>query len=232
MEKVFSIVFASFNTPYYIEIGKSRIAQMRKRNLKFFFFVNGPKPDEIDLREGEYCIETTLEKELTWATQALQSYLHEFYKNSDSDKYYYIMRITMTVFINYNSLPWMLSLMPKTNYVGGPYFLLDNKLFCNGTAIILSKDVAKFYANELILDKELCKKPDDVAISWSLSKYYHLQDIDYFYKWVERYTEVPNFQEFFSKIRQQHVFFRVKNEANRNLDPIIWSILSKVYDDI
>lgn len=230
MNKFFSIVFASFNTRAYIEMGKLRIEQMRRQHLKFFFIVNGAIPAEIDLREGEYYIEECLDKELKWGPEVLQMLLHLFYTVPEFEKFDYIIRSTSTIYINYKNLPRLLNELPKTNYVGGHLYPYKYGLFCAGTVIVMSKDVAKYYANDLILDKQLCKtEPDDVTISHSLNTRYILHDLGFSFIYYEHFTNIPEVDEIITKLKDESVFLRINNNRSdrEKVDPFIWRTLDK-----
>ena len=234
MEKVFLVIIASFNEPYYTEMVKIRIKQMRDRGISFYFLINGEIPEGIDLQPHEYMIEpvlsvSVLSKNQTtpWATKAFQTFLQEFYKRADSDTYDYILRLNVSTYVNFQNFVWMLQFIQKERYIGGPFFNLDNKIFCNGTAMLFSKDVARAFAYETSLDSEFCRiNNDDVVISWSLMDRFPLHDLNYFFLWIERYTDVPDLEEFVVRIKREHVFFRVKNEAARDkVDAWIWRVL-------
>jgi hypothetical protein len=125
----------------------------------------------------------------------------------------------------------MLQFFPEEKLLAGPFFVLDNKIFCNGTAMLFSQDVAKAFAYDTILNETQCETVnDDVVISWSLMDRYKPHDMNYFYRWIEKYKEPNELADFFVKNRHQHVFFRVKNEANRDvIDTFIWQLLIQVF---
>lgn len=238
MEKTFVVILASFNMKCYDAMVRIRIAQMRKRGIDFHFLINGDMPSDLDLRADQYTVipglsVDKLSKNQTtpWATRAFQDFLRNFYVNVTNDKYDYILRLNVSTFVNFDKFLWMLQFFPKEKLLGGPFFVLNDKIFCNGTAMIFSKDVAKAFAYETILNEEFIKTTnDDVAISWSLMDRYFPHDTNYFYRWIEKYREPNELNDFFVKNRHQHVFFRVKNEANRDvIDTLLWQILYQVF---
>lgn len=238
MNNTFIVVIASFNEPYYKDMVNIRIDQLRKRNLPFHFLINGDMPSDIDLNTEEYTIEPILSVSVLskfqvtpWATKAFQAFLQNFYSSDEAERYQYILRMNVSTFVSFERLHWMLQFLPKEKLICGPVFEHQMKIFCNGTAMIFSKDVAKAFAFETKLDDEFCRtQNDDLVISWTLMERFPLQDINFYFLWCERYTEVPNMNEFFGGIRPHHVFFRIKNEANREkVDSTLWRALYNVF---
>ena len=238
MEKVFVVIIASFNLPCYETMVRIRIAQMLKRNIRFHFLINGPVPEGI-LIPNTYTVFPELSvtkhggdmsKASVWATLAFQQFLQSFYSEEAACQYDYILRLNVSTFVNFENIRWMLQYLPNERLLAGPLFMEGDRAFCQGTAMLFSKDVARAFAFETKVAEDLLLLNDDLAISFSLMDRYTPHDINFFYRWIERYTEPHHIQQFFLEHKYQHIFFRVKSDHNRNtMDPLIWSLLYQIF---
>lgn len=237
MEKVFVVILASFNLPCYEQMVRIRIAQMQKRNIRFHFIFNGPIPPNLPLSPDTYTHihELGIEKygkghETYWVPETLQKFLQTFLTNPINANVKYILRLNVSTFVSFDKFLWMLQFFPTENLLAGPFFVLQDRIFCNGTAILLSRDVAHAFAFETVFSHSLLMENDDVAISWSLMDRYTPHDTNYFYRWIEKFSEPAELQHFFEKHKHQHTFFRVKSAQNRDImDPLIWTILYQIF---
>jgi hypothetical protein len=230
---IFVVVIASFNKECYKQMAYMRLVQMEKRNIDYCFLINGDIPEDFSFPKDKYyhypglSIEKHKNEGLVtpWATKAFQETLQILYKEKNLDKYDYILRVNVSTYVDFSKLPWMLQFLPKEGLIAGPLFVCLGKIFANGTAMLFSKDVARAFAFDTVLDEELCEtKNDDLVISWSLMDRYFLHDLNMFYVWYEHFTEIPTIQEIHKNIKFETIFFRVKNEGeNRDrIDTSIW----------
>ena len=89
MDKLFVYVFASFNEPMYKKMVEIRIEQMRKRKIPFMFLINGPMDYSVDLREGEYTLDTsTFMKGGPHVVLHFQQFLQDLYSKPESVRYF------------------------------------------------------------------------------------------------------------------------------------------------
>lgn len=216
-----------------------RIQQLEQRNIPYCFLFNGDIPSDFPLSKDKYfhyptlSIEKYNDKNLTtpWATKAFQEALQTLYKERNLDRYDYVLRLNISTYVNFDKFYWMLENLPRTGLFAGPLFIVDKKIFANGTAMLFSNDVAKAFALETTLDESLCNtKNDDVVISWSLTDRYYIHDLNFYYVWYEQYKEVPSIQEFFNKVKEETVFFRIKNDCEKRdeIDTSLWYILLNI----
>jgi hypothetical protein len=232
MDSFFVIVYASFNLPCYEAMALIRIEQMRKNGISFHFLINGPLPPYIPLQKHEYTlVEGEMTPHLFWAPKALQNFLQDFYKDPANEKYKYVLRVNMSTFVNFHKFLWMLTLLPKEKLLGGAFFGRNEKIYLSGTAHLFSKDVAKAYAYETVLDDEQCNTlTEDIVTSYALQDRFPMHDLNFFFKWLEGYNTVEETMKIPSQFHYQNVFFRVRNDTNRNVvDPYIWLLLYQYF---
>jgi hypothetical protein len=246
MDKLFVYVFASFNEPMYKKMVEIRIEQMRKRKIPFMFLINGPMDYSVDLREGEYTLDTsTFVKGGPHVVLHFQRFLQDLYSKSESEKYEYILKLNVSTFVNFEGYFELLDHLPKQKLIAGKvlnykmYEDSSNGVFLSGTAMTFSKDVAKVFAYEIqIPDLSVIPWPnnsEDVIISQSLFKQFTDTDIQGEYLWIDYYKTIPAVNDFYSTINDtcvfnRHVFFRVRNDVNRSLlDPFFWACLYKKF---
>jgi hypothetical protein len=237
---VFVVVIASFNKECYKQMAYVRIQQLEQRKIDYCFLVNGDIPEDFPLDKSKYYHYPILSVKqhnnnslvTPWATKAFQETLQTLYKEKNLESYDYVLRLNVSTYVDFAKLPWMFQFLPKQGLVAGPLFVYQGKVFANGTAMLFSKDTAKAFALETVLDKELCETTnDDVVISWSLMDRYYLQDLNMFYAWYEQFTELPTIEDLHKKIKFETIFFRVKNEGEKRdvIDTSIWFYLYNMF---
>jgi hypothetical protein len=205
---------------------------------------NGVKPDSYTLEENEINIESVpliptvaelkmLDPNLAFASMnpimfikfktALKEIFEKRGLNPD-----YIVRCNSSTFINFKRLPWVLEYLPKEKCLAGPFgdrfnfYSNKQEIFCKGTVMIATSDVARRFMNEEITDPMPNYLNDDVSISYFISKYATLYDLSYFFKYFE-YGSVTDLENGLV-IDGSKVFCRIKSvgEKRNDLDYVIW----------
>jgi len=157
-------------------------------------------------------------------------------------KYDYLVRSNISTIINFNNLVDELQKNPIKFYGGGKIFNLqwhgwgitDNKwfntLFASGTSIILTNDAVVFMMdNKHLLKYDIV---DDVSIAIFMKE--HKTDIipeeinEKFFVFTHHFTDNPenllyNIKSYYEN--RNIIFFRNKNESNREIDLIQMNIL-------
>jgi hypothetical protein len=127
--------------------------------------------------------------------------------------------------------------LPRENCIAGPLIFATNypelDTYCQGSSIILSKDVAKrlaYDANEN--DPCIYKYADDLCIDILTRTYAYKYDTALFTARMEGLSVIPKSYDL--NIQAPHVFFRIKNDfANRfEIDYELWKILHHLFDII
>jgi len=238
MDKLFVYVFASFNESIYKKMVDIRIEQMRKRKIPFMFLINGPMDYSVDLREGEYTLDNS--EFISGAPHVVlhfQRFLQDLYSKPESEKYEYILKMNVSTFVNFEGYYALLDRIPNQRLLAGFYinYPIANGVFLSGTAMTFTKDVAKAFAYATKVPDNLSTiwwphNSEDVVISQSLSNRFPVTDIQFNYLWIDHYKTMPKVDDFYSTIKDSHVFFRVRNDANRALlDPFLWACLYKKF---
>jgi hypothetical protein len=223
---IFLLIASTFE-PLYLKCNELRRQQCRKYGVPYLILFNGKKPDTYVLQEDERHLD--MEGMNPAMFLKFKNGLKEMFENGYNPDY--ILRTTSTLFVNFKKLDWVLSYLPKEKCCAGPWFHKnDTKIFCNGTCMIFSNDVARRLAfDENTTDPRVLNENDDVSISWLAEDYARLIDINYFYLWLEKYTSVPSLQELIPK--QNVVFIRIKNISDRNeIDVNIWNMYFYLFD--
>ncbi len=217
-----------------------RIQQLEMRKIEYCFLFNGDIPSDFALDASKYYHYPTLSvdkhndknKTTPWATKAFQESLQKLYHDRNLYSYDYVLRLNVSTYVNFDKFYWMLTNLPKKGLFAGPLFIVDGKIFANGTAMLFSNDVARVFAFDTQLDEKLCATTnDDVVISWSLSDRYYIQDINFYYEWFEEFKEVPtNLHDVFYRIKQETVFYRIKNDGEKRdeIDTTLWYIFFNI----
>lgn len=223
---IFHIVISSFQ-PLYLACNEIRRNQFKQYGISYLICFNGKKPDDYVLREDERLLEE--EGMNPHMFIKFKNALREIFdKGMEPD---YIIRTNATTFVNYKKLLWVLSYLPKEKCCAGPLMHKNNdQVFCNGTCIILSRDVALRLAydnnstNPIIMNEN-----DDYAISIIARNYSQLIDINYFYWWVPSITNSFTMDNLITK--QNHVFLRIQNEFERGtVDILLWNFFHHAID--
>lgn len=222
---IFHIIVSTFQ-PVYLACNDIRRKQCAQYGVPYLICFNGKKPADYVLREDERLLEE--EGMNPYMFLKFKYALQEIFSKGYTPDY--IIRTTSTLFINYKKLPWVLSYLPKERSCAGPWMHKDNdKVFCNGTCMILSQDVARRLAfddnaaHPLVLNEN-----DDVSISLLARDYAQLYDTNYFYWWL------PNKKTTFEQSElipmQQYVFLRINNEITRDVDVVLWDYFYRLFD--
>ena len=227
------IVISTFEENF-LQINKIRRKQCRQYNIPVLFCYNGKIPEGFQFQEDELYIEEPSNTGPYPINPVMfvkfQTAVKEFYKRMEKKPDFFI-RCTATCFIDFKNVYKVLRTIPLRNSIAGIY---DSKyediLFCNGTCMIISNDVAKQLSEEPI-DTSLMPiiENDDVVISWLGSKYAILMDLIY---WFAHYENLTSKLEQLNKHPTKTVFYRIKNPADRmNIDVGIWKLLHDKIDN-
>jgi len=225
----FALIVISTYDKYCLEVNAMRRKQCEKYKIPIVFVYNGERPTTYELQKDE--IHCELEGARGQNPIMLLKFIagvkmiEEKYKVSPT----FFVRCTASCFINYKKLNIVLRNLPVNHCIAGRFDSKYNDiLFCNGTCMILSNDVAKKLCQEDILNIEANNQMtyienDDVAISWLGMKYGVLLDLTYWFSIFEGLTSVPTTLP----IEPSHiVFYRIKNLADRNtIDVGLWKML-------
>ena len=218
-------------------MARLRIAQMKKRDIAFHFLVNGPIPDDLPVEAHEYTlVKGEMSPHLFWAPKALQTFLQDFYKVAENEKYKYILRVNISTFVNFDRFVWMLNYLPKENLLAGSFLGRYEKFYLSGTVHLFSKNVAKAYAYDTTLNDIECNTlTEDVVTSFALIDRFTSIDLNFFFNWgsdrdIDKIGSGYKTCEESHKILEQnqwhHVFYRVCNVHDRDtVDSYIWEML-------
>jgi hypothetical protein len=231
METFFLLILTSFQ-PLYIECNKIVRKQCEQYKVPVLFLFNGKLPDGYTLKPDERNL--NIDEAIPGMFLKFKAALKEIYDVRTPD---YILRCNATTFINFKKLHYMFSKLPKENCVAGPLIFATNypelDAYCQGTSIILTKDVAKrlaYDANEN--DPCIYKYADDLSIDILTRSYAYKYDTTLFTARMEGLSVIPKSYDL--NIQAPHVFFRIKNDfANRfEIDYELWKILHHLFDII
>jgi hypothetical protein len=149
----------------------------------------------------------------------------------------YFLRCNATTFINFKALAKLFSRLPKEKLIAGPFIYAteynDIDVFCQGTNIIFSNDVARRLAfDDNVNHTALTTFADDVAIDFLTRDYAYKQDLSTFTARYTNFGKVPAIYDLY--IEPPHVFFRVKNDCPQRteIDLEIWKMLHYLFDTI
>ena len=229
-----SLVIISSFDKLCLECNNITRKQSHQYKIPVLFLFNGRLPEGYVLKADEQILQTDSTDPKPWMFLKFKNALKNIYSISDPD---FILRCNATTFINFKRLAELVFRLPREKCIAGPFLYStgfpDIGLFCQGTNIFFSKDVAKrlaFDNNEN--HPAIHQFADDIAIELLTKDYSYKQDITLFTARYVGLTTVPKLYELL--IDCTHVFFRVKNEGvNRfEIDFEIWKMLHYLFDYI
>jgi hypothetical protein len=227
----FALIVITAYDEHSLKLTAMRRKQCEKYNIPVVFVYNGDRPKTYELQKDEVHCELRgargINPIMLYKCILGIKVIEEHYKLSPT----FFIRCNATCFINFNKLSIVLRNLPLHHCIAGRF---DSKymdiLFCNGTCMILSNDVAKKLCQEDILNIEANNQMtfienDDVAISWLGRKYAVLFDLSYWFSIFEGLTSLPTALP----AEPRHiVFYRIKNPADRNtIDVGLWKMLEE-----
>lgn len=227
------IIVSSFE-PLYLACNEITRKQCKLYNLPVFFLFNGELPKDYILKNDERFLEHTDKSAKPYMFLKFKNMLKEIYDNINPD---YILRCNSTTFINFKRLFSLIITLPKEKLIAGPFNCLygepDINVYCQGTNIFFSNDVAKklaYDANEN--NSKIFEYDDDAAIDFLIRNYVQKHDLTFYTLRIENFTILPKLYDII--IKPNHIFFRVKNNVPNRLeiDYEIWKILHYLFDVI
>lgn len=230
-----SIIVVSSFDPLCLECNKITRKQSKQYNMPVMFLFNGKIPDGYQLQADEYVLETESTEAKPYMFLKFKYALQNiFYSGSNPN---YILRSNATTFINFKGLPTLISRLPKEKLVAGPFIYAtahsDIDVYCQGTNIIFSGDVAKHIAFDDNVNHPAVKMyADDIVLDFLTRDNAYKQDLSLFTARYTHFKEIPKIYDLY--IDCNHVFFRVKNDCPQRteIDLEIWKMLHYLFDII
>lgn len=135
-------------------------------------------------------------------------------------EYDYLIRTNLSSFWNLNKVLELKPLLPRENFCGG---IINCHEFISGTGIMISKDTCHNLVNLGIIESS---DYDDVHISKCLKddlklKFTYVTDFHYTIKYyVDNLSHLSNDDE-------NILYYRIKNQNDRNIDVVLFDLLCK-----
>ena len=226
------LIVSSFD-PLCLECNAITRKQSKQYGIPVMFLFNGKIPEGYQLQPDEHVLQTDSTDVQPYMFLKFK-YALQYIFNSGSNPDY-ILRCNATTFINFKALSNLFSRLPKEKLIAGPFIFAtgfnDIDVYCQGTNIIFSNDVAKRLAyDENVNHAAVTTYADDIAIDFLTRDYAYKQDLSLFTARFTHFRKIPSIYDLF--IDPSHVFYRVKNDcAQRNeIDLEIWKILHYLFD--
>jgi hypothetical protein len=228
------LVMSSFDT-LCLECNKITRRQCNLYGMPVLFLFNGRIPDGYQLKPDEHVLETDSTEAKPYMFLKFKYALQNLYKSGSNPDY--VLRCNATTFINVKGLSGLFSRLPKEKLMAGPFIYAtansDLDVYCQGTNIVFSGDVAKRIAfDDNINHPAITTYADDIALDILTRDYAYKQDLSLF---TARYTHIRKLPGLYDLlIDAPHVFFRVKNDCPQRteIDIEIWKILHYLFDVI
>jgi hypothetical protein len=228
------VVIVSSFEPLYLFCNNIIRKQSLQYNIPVFFLLNGKLPENYVLKKDERFLEHADGLSNPWMFLKFKNMLQEIYGNSSPD---FILRCNSSTFINFNRLPELFSNLPTENLIAGPFMYstgyIGTDIFCQGSNMILSKDVAKRLAyDQNEKDPFIFEYPDDIAIDFLTRTFAKRNDLSIYTMRYEEFKIIPKFYEL--TINPTNIFFRIKNNIDNRfeIDSEIWKLLHYLFDVI
>ena len=230
-----SILIVSSFDPLCLECNKITRKQSKQYGIPVLFLFNGRIPEGHQLQPDEYVLETDSTDPKPYMFLKFKYALQMIFNSGINPDF--ILRCNATTFINFKGLNSLFSRMPKEKLVAGPFLFatgIENlDVYCQGTNIIFSNDVAKRLAyDNNANDPAVLTYADDIAIDFLTRDYSYKQDLSLFTAKYTHYRKIPAIYDLV--IDCTHVFFRVKNDCPQRIeiDLEIWKMLHYLFDTI
>jgi hypothetical protein len=230
-----SILVVSSFDPLCLECNKITRKQSKQYGMPVMFLFNGKIPEGYQLQPDEHVLQTDSTDAKPYMFLKFK-YALQYIFNSGSNPDY-ILRCNATTFINFKALDNLFSRLPKEKLIAGPFIYATGNpgidIYCQGTNIIFSNDVAKRLAyDENVNHSAVTTYADDIAIDFLTRDYAYKQDLMLFTSRFVHFNTVPKIYELY--IDPTHVFYRVKNNCAQRteIDLEIWKMLHYLFDVI
>ena len=230
-----SILIVSSFDPLFLECNKITRKQSKQYGMPVMFLFNGKIPEGYQLQPDEYLLETDSTDAQPYMFLKFKYALQSIFNTGQNPDY--ILRCNATTFINFKALANLFSRLPREKLIAGPFIFATGypsiDVYCQGTNIIFSNDVAKRLAyDDNVNHSAVTTSADDIAIDFLTRDYSYKQDLTLFTARFVHFNTVPKIYDLF--IDPTHVFYRVKNNcAQRNeIDFEIWKMLHYLFDVI
>ena len=230
-----SILIVSSFDPLCLACNKITRKQSKQYGIPIIILFNGKIPEGYNLQPDEYVLDTDSIDPQPYMFLKFKYALQMIFNSGSNPDY--ILRCNATTFINFKGLNNLFSRMPKEKLVAGPFLFatgIENiDVYCQGTNIILSSDVAKRLAyDNNANDPAVLTYADDIAIDFLTRDYSYKQDLSLFTAKYTHYRKIPAIYDLV--IDCTHVFFRVKNDCPQRteIDLEIWKMLHYLFDVI
>jgi hypothetical protein len=227
------IIVSSFE-PLYLACNEITRKQSKFYNIPVFFLFNGELPKDYVLKNDERLLEHTDKSSRPYMFLKFKNMLKEIYKNANPD---FILRCNSSTFINFKRLFSLLITFPKEKFIAGPFCYATGftylNLFCQGTNIFFSNDVAKRLAYDTNENNsKIFEHDDDAVIDILVRDYAQKYDLTFCTHRIENCVVLPKLYEI--TIKPNNIFYRIKNDVpNRTeIDYEIWKILYYLFDVI
>jgi hypothetical protein len=220
----FLIVITTFEENF-LTLNSIRRQQCQKYGIPVFFVYNGTIPEGFTLKEDELHCELPGIQGMNPIMFMKFLYAVTEFNNRLKRQPKFFVRCTATCFIDFKKIGIVLKSLPVHNCIAGPYDdKYENQIFCNGTCMVISNDVAQKLLKEDIFGNMMTLiENDDVTISWLGIKHGFLFDMTYWFSYFEGLTSLP---EKLPEIPNKTVFYRIKNPSNRmTIDVGLWQML-------
>ena len=219
------IVITTFEENF-LKLNEIRRQQCKQYGIPVYFVYNGKIPEGFECKSDELYIELDGSQRMNPIMFMKFTYaVKEFYVRYGREPTFFV-RCTATCFIDFKKLPIVLRSLPTSYCVAGPFdSKYDDRVFCNGTCMIVSNDVAKKLTEEDVFGNMMTQiENDDVTISWLGLKHGILLDMTYWFAYYEGLEELP---ENLKEVPSKTVFYRIKNPVDRmKIDVGIWNMLN------
>jgi hypothetical protein len=228
------IIVSSFDT-LFLECNKISRKQSKQYGISVMFLFNGRIPQGYQLQPDEYVLEADSTEPQPYMFLKFKYALQNIFNSGSNPDY--VLRCNATTFINFKGLSSLFSRLPKEKLIAGRYIWAiahsDFDVYCQGTNIIFSGDVAKRIAfDDNTNHPAVTKYADDIAIDFLTRDYAYKQDLSVFTSVYVHFKTIPKIYDLY--IDCTHVFFRVKNDCPQRteIDLEIWKMLHYLFDTI
>ena len=230
-----SIIVVSSFDPLCLECNKITRMQSKQYNMPVMFLFNGKIPEGYQLQPDEFVLETESTDAHPYMFLKFKYALQNIFNSGSNPDY--VLRCNATTFINFKGIPILFSRFPKEKLVAGPFIHAtacpDLDVYCQGTNIVFSNDVARRLAFDDNVNHSALKIfADDIALDFLTRDYSYKQDLSLFTPRYTHFKAIPKIYDLY--IDCTHVFFRVKNDCPQRteIDLEIWKMLHYLFDTI
>jgi hypothetical protein len=228
------LIVSSFDT-LCLECNKITRKQSKQYGFPVMFLFNGKLPEGYQLQSDEHILLTDSTDPQPYMFLKFKYALQYIFNTGQNPDY--ILRCNATTFINFKGLANLFFRLPREKLMAGPFIFAtgnpDIDVYCQGTNMIFSNDVARHLAFDDNMNHSAVKQfADDIAIDILTRNYAFKQDLTLFTSRYVHFNTVPKIYDLF--IDPTHVFYRVKNNCTQRteVDLEIWKMLHYLFDVI